>query len=356
MPAPYKKKNSDSTIGISSSKTAVKSVVKEKKAKKNSDSTIGISSSKTAVKSVVKEKKAVAQERKVSSISAKRKESIKSASNVHEVEAKKEGGMPDRRMRSLSASPKGKSKQNKSEKQAEMQEPYRRRESTGWIGVQPYFDADIKHRTPIQKSRCSKMNSISGGSTQKSRSKRILEEKFSSPGKCVEEEKIETTTKEPASAVGISQFFQKSLLPTFMEAETLDDDDMNIKEEPFILKDIEGKVVPPTILFRSASSVSWNTPGNQSDSKLMIHKYFSFPSFALGQLYLGPSAEKGKQRLRDDSMCFYVLHGIIEVTFRDRLLPLRAGDCFIIPEGNSYNIKNKHVTEEARILFYHMKS
>ncbi|NXQ54807.1 CENPC protein, partial [Anthoscopus minutus] len=90
------------------------------------------------------------------------------------------------------------------------------------------------------------------------------------------------------------------------------------------------------------------------DEAVQIYKNLNTNSFATGKLILKPHKEKGHQFVHMDIIAFYILHGKIILTLHKTSYCLTAGDCFYVPAGNGYNIRNL-LNEESVLLFTQLK-
>ncbi|XP_057881200.1 centromere protein C [Melospiza georgiana] len=101
-----------------------------------------------------------------------------------------------------------------------------------------------------------------------------------------------------------------------------------------------------------------NTAGNQTyffkDEAVEIHKNLNTSLFATGRLILQPYKEKGHQFVDTDTIAFHIIHGKVIVTLHNTSYCLTAGDCFYVPAGNGYNIRNL-LNEESVLLFTQLK-
>ncbi|XP_059326364.1 centromere protein C isoform X1 [Ammospiza nelsoni] len=101
-----------------------------------------------------------------------------------------------------------------------------------------------------------------------------------------------------------------------------------------------------------------NTAGSQThffkDEAVEIHKNLNTSLFATGRLILKPYKEKGHQFVDMDTIAFHIIHGKVIVTLHNASYCLTAGDCFYVPAGNGYNIRNL-LNEESVLLFTQLK-
>ncbi|CAN8208830.1 unnamed protein product [Coccothraustes coccothraustes] len=101
-----------------------------------------------------------------------------------------------------------------------------------------------------------------------------------------------------------------------------------------------------------------NTAGSHTyffkDEAVEIHKNLNTSLFATGRLILKPYKEKGHQFVDLDTIAFHIIHGKVMVTLHNTSYYLTAGDCFYVPAGNGYNIRNL-LNEESVLLFTQLK-
>ncbi|NXE28377.1 CENPC protein, partial [Ardeotis kori] len=90
------------------------------------------------------------------------------------------------------------------------------------------------------------------------------------------------------------------------------------------------------------------------DETVEIYKNLNTSAFATGRLILKPFKEKGHQFVHMDTITFYVIHGKIIVTLHKTSYYLTTGDCFYVPAGNGYNIRNL-LNKESVLLFTQLK-
>ncbi|XP_058694656.1 centromere protein C isoform X1 [Poecile atricapillus] len=90
------------------------------------------------------------------------------------------------------------------------------------------------------------------------------------------------------------------------------------------------------------------------DEAVEIYKNLNTSLFATGRLILKPYKEKGHQFVHMDTIAFYIIHGKVIVTLHKASYYLTAGDCFYVPAGNGYNIRNL-LNEESVLLFTQLK-
>ncbi|NXO92704.1 CENPC protein, partial [Certhia brachydactyla] len=90
------------------------------------------------------------------------------------------------------------------------------------------------------------------------------------------------------------------------------------------------------------------------DEALEIHKNLNTSLFATGKLILKPYKEKGHQFVHMDTIAFHIISGKVVVTLHKTSYCLTAGDCFYVPAGNGYNIRNL-LNEESVLLFTQLK-
>uniref|UniRef100_A0A8C4NGM5 Centromere protein C n=1 Tax=Eptatretus burgeri TaxID=7764 RepID=A0A8C4NGM5_EPTBU len=97
--------------------------------------------------------------------------------------------------------------------------------------------------------------------------------------------------------------------------------------------------------------------GNPMDphDNLGICHIFSFPNFASGLLKIPPMKEKGLQSVKNNTMWFHILQGMLYVTILETSYVLKLGDTFFVPAGNVYNMKNIGQAE-ARLCFLQIKN
>ncbi|XP_037992263.1 centromere protein C isoform X2 [Motacilla alba alba] len=101
-----------------------------------------------------------------------------------------------------------------------------------------------------------------------------------------------------------------------------------------------------------------NTANSRSyffkDEAVEIQKNLNTSLFATGRLVLKPYKEKGHQFVDMDTIAFHIIHGKVIVTLHNTSYYLTAGDCFYVPAGNGYNIRNL-LNEESVLLFTQLK-
>ncbi|NXC53461.1 CENPC protein, partial [Aleadryas rufinucha] len=90
------------------------------------------------------------------------------------------------------------------------------------------------------------------------------------------------------------------------------------------------------------------------DEAVEIYKNLNTSLFATGRLILKPFKEKGHQFVHMDTIAFHIIHGKVIVTLHKTSYYLTAGDCFYVPAGNGYNIRNL-LNEESVLLFTQLK-
>ncbi|NWI42386.1 CENPC protein, partial [Picathartes gymnocephalus] len=90
------------------------------------------------------------------------------------------------------------------------------------------------------------------------------------------------------------------------------------------------------------------------DEAVEIYKNLNTSLFATGRLILKPYKEKGHQFVHMDTIAFHIIHGKVIVTLHKTSYFLTAGDCFYVPAGNGYNIRNL-LNEESVLLFTQLK-
>ncbi|XP_059700308.1 centromere protein C [Haemorhous mexicanus] len=90
------------------------------------------------------------------------------------------------------------------------------------------------------------------------------------------------------------------------------------------------------------------------DEAIEIHKTLNTSLFATGRLILKPYKEKGQQFVDMDTLAFHIIHGKVMVTLHNTSYYLTTGDCFYVPAGNGYNIRNL-LNEESVLLFTQLK-
>ncbi|NXD23003.1 CENPC protein, partial [Spelaeornis formosus] len=90
------------------------------------------------------------------------------------------------------------------------------------------------------------------------------------------------------------------------------------------------------------------------DEAVEIYKDLNTSLFATGRLFLKPYKEKGQQYVPTDTITFHIIHGKVIVTLHKTSYCLTEGDCFYVPAGNVYNIRNL-LNEESVLLFTQLK-
>ncbi|NWR17548.1 CENPC protein, partial [Emberiza fucata] len=90
------------------------------------------------------------------------------------------------------------------------------------------------------------------------------------------------------------------------------------------------------------------------DEAMEIQKDLNTSLFATGRLILKPYKEKGHQFVHMDTVVFHIIHGKVIVTLHNTSYYLTAGDCFYVPAGNGYNIRNL-LNEESVLFFTQLK-
>ncbi|NXB18194.1 CENPC protein, partial [Rhagologus leucostigma] len=90
------------------------------------------------------------------------------------------------------------------------------------------------------------------------------------------------------------------------------------------------------------------------DEAVEIYKNLNTSLFATGRLILKPFKEKGHQFVHMDTIAFHIIRGKVIVTLHKTSYYLTAGDCFYVPAGNGYNIRNL-LNEESVLLFTQLK-
>uniref|UniRef100_A0A8C3EF75 Centromere protein C n=1 Tax=Corvus moneduloides TaxID=1196302 RepID=A0A8C3EF75_CORMO len=91
------------------------------------------------------------------------------------------------------------------------------------------------------------------------------------------------------------------------------------------------------------------------DEAVEIYKTLNTSLFATGRLILKPFKEKGHQFVHMDTIAFHIIRGKVIVTLHKTSYYLTAGDCFYVPAGNGYNIRNL-LNEESVLLFTQLKN
>ncbi|NWY15327.1 CENPC protein, partial [Aphelocoma coerulescens] len=91
------------------------------------------------------------------------------------------------------------------------------------------------------------------------------------------------------------------------------------------------------------------------DEAVEIYKNLNTSLFATGRLILKPFKEKGHQFVHMDTIAFHIIRGKVIVTLHKTSYYLTAGDCFYVPAGNGYNIRNL-LNEESVLLFTQLKN
>ncbi|KAI8478049.1 hypothetical protein Bbelb_442170 [Branchiostoma belcheri] len=81
---------------------------------------------------------------------------------------------------------------------------------------------------------------------------------------------------------------------------------------------------------------------------IKVCKALRQPQFGLGQIILEPRQEKGTQ------FAYVVMEGKLAVTIHRSTMKLQTGDMFLIPAGNTYNIRNLR-NDRARLSFCQIK-
>ncbi|XP_014747545.1 PREDICTED: centromere protein C [Sturnus vulgaris] len=81
-----------------------------------------------------------------------------------------------------------------------------------------------------------------------------------------------------------------------------------------------------------------------------IYKDLNTSLFATGILVLKPHKEKGQQCVSTDTVAFRIIRGKVLVTLHKASYYLAAGDCFYIPSGNKYSIRN--LLNEDSVFFF----
>ncbi|KAI8509379.1 hypothetical protein Bbelb_132270 [Branchiostoma belcheri] len=87
---------------------------------------------------------------------------------------------------------------------------------------------------------------------------------------------------------------------------------------------------------------------------IKVCKALRQPQFGLGQIILEPRQEKGTQFVRNDTLAYVVMEGKLAVTIHRSTMKLQTGDMFLIPAGNTYNIRNLR-NDRARLSFCQIK-
>ncbi|NXI19961.1 CENPC protein, partial [Irena cyanogastra] len=90
------------------------------------------------------------------------------------------------------------------------------------------------------------------------------------------------------------------------------------------------------------------------DEAIEIHKSLNTSLFATGKMILKPYKEKGHQFVDMDTIAFHIIRGKVIVTLHKTSYYLTSGDCFYVPAGNGYNIRNL-LNEECILLFTQLK-
>ncbi|NWX27154.1 CENPC protein, partial [Notiomystis cincta] len=90
------------------------------------------------------------------------------------------------------------------------------------------------------------------------------------------------------------------------------------------------------------------------DEAVEIYKNLNTSLFATGRLILKPFKEKGHQFVHMDTIAFHIIRGKVIVTLHKTSYYLTVGDCFYVPAGNGYNIRNL-LNEESVLLFTQLK-
>ncbi|NXL72252.1 CENPC protein, partial [Leptocoma aspasia] len=116
-----------------------------------------------------------------------------------------------------------------------------------------------------------------------------------------------------------------------------------------VLDPVTNKEVPLDCINTASSPTYFFT-----DEAVEIHKNLNTSLFATGRLILKPYKEKGHQFVDMDTIAFHIIHGKVIVTLHKTSYYLAAGDCFYVPAGNGYNIRNL-LNEESVLLFTQFK-
>ncbi|NXM53899.1 CENPC protein, partial [Illadopsis cleaveri] len=137
----------------------------------------------------------------------------------------------------------------------------------------------------------------------------------------------------------------------------------NRKEIPASLDHILGDASKPTVVLDPVTDKEVhldciNTASSPyyvfKDEAVEIYKNLNTSLFATGRLILKPYKEKGHQFVPMDTIAFHIISGKVILTLHKTSYCLTAGDCFYVPPGNGYNIRNL-LNEESVLLFTQFK-
>ncbi|NWI72997.1 CENPC protein, partial [Dryoscopus gambensis] len=140
-------------------------------------------------------------------------------------------------------------------------------------------------------------------------------------------------------------------------------DKTNRREIPASLDHTLADTSKPTIVLDPVTNKEMhlecvNTASSQTyfvkDEAVEIYKNLNTSLFATGRLILKPLKEKGHQFVHMDTIAFHIIQGKVIVTLHKTSYYLTAGDCFYVPAGNGYNIRNL-LNEESVLLFTQLK-
>ncbi|NXO33647.1 CENPC protein, partial [Locustella ochotensis] len=140
-------------------------------------------------------------------------------------------------------------------------------------------------------------------------------------------------------------------------------DKTNIKEIPASLDHSLADASKPAIVLDAVTNKEVhldciNTASSPSyifrDEAIEIYKNLNTSLFATGRLVLKPYKEKGHQFVDTDTIAFHIICGKVIVTLHQASYYLTAGDCFYVPAGNGYNIRNL-LNEESVLIFTQLK-
>ncbi|XP_046844605.1 centromere protein C-like isoform X2 [Xenia sp. Carnegie-2017] len=146
------------------------------------------------------------------------------------------------------------------------------------------------------------------------------------------------------------------------EDESTDWSDVEIPNGLCKVNDPMGTVIDPNTMqevqmcvYHPGEKLHLKSP-EKGNKQLVFKKHLNTEDFGVGELTLGPSAEKGRQHVRRDVMIFYVLSGKVMVTIHNDSFVAVKGSTFFVPQGNTYNLKNLHRRMNARLTFTQIKN
>ena len=92
------------------------------------------------------------------------------------------------------------------------------------------------------------------------------------------------------------------------------------------------------------------------DDPVRFTKGISTPQHAMGTIIIGPGQDKSLSKMKTDTLCFFVVEGLVEITLESAVTTVPSRSYFYVPPQNSYNIKNVSQENSAFLFFSQIKS